>query len=136
MRTNATITVYNKHIDSRSAEYQRTIITGVVWQNVRAANKLRSGGDIAANKVTIYIPKALGANYIEPKEWQALSNKTGKWTLQSGDYVVRGTATETISASFTITDLKAKYNDVLAISEIDPHLYGSLRMQHWQVGAK
>ena len=136
MNTNANITVYNKHIVSREPVYQRAIINNVAWQNVRASNKLKSGGDISANKVTVYIPKARGAGYAEPKAWQALVDKSANWTLQDGDIIVNGAVTDEITALFTASDLKAKYDDVLVISEVDPHLYGSLSMQHWEVGAK
>ena len=134
MKPNADITIYNKYIDSRSESYQRMVVSDVFWQNVRAASKLKSGGDIAANKVVVYVPKSSGVDYLEPKAWQ--SAKTDKFTFQEGDFIVRGVITDEISALFTITDLKAKYDDVLAISEVDPHLYGSRRLQHWKVSAK
>ncbi len=136
MRTNTDATIYNKHIEARDDVYQRATILKIAWQNIRAISKLKSGGDIAANKVVAYIPKSSGALYLDPKVWQALADKTGYWTLQEGDIIVRGVVDDEISALFTITDLKAKYDDVLAISEVDPHLYGSRGLQHWKVSAK
>lgn len=136
MRTNADLTIYNRYIVSGDAVYIRFVLYGVAWQNVRAVNQLKSGGNIAANKVTVYIPELRGGSYLEPKAWLALATKTGKWTLKEGDYLVRGAVADDIATSFTVTDLKAKYDDVLAISSVDPHLYGSLSMQHWEVGAK
>ena len=134
MKPNANITIYNKYIASRSESYQRTVISDVFWQNIRASSQWRNGGDIAANKVVVYVPKSSGDSYLEPKAWQAA--KAGKFTFQEGDFIVHGVVTDEISASFTITDLKTKYDDVLAISEVDPHLYGSRRLQHWKVSAK
>jgi len=136
MKTNANITLYNKHNVSGDAVYQRLVVNSVTWQNARAVLNLGSGGVMADNKVTVYIPGARGSNYLDPREWQALDDKVGKWTLQEGDILVRGAVTDEIFASFTASDLKAKYNDVLVISKVDPHLYGSPRMQHWEVGAK
>ena len=132
MKANADITIYNKYIDSRDEKYQRTVVSSVYWQNIRAASQWRNGGDIAANKVAIYIPLSSGDDYLEPKAWQAA--KTGKFTLQEGDYIVHGEVTDEITSSFTVSDLKAKYDDVLAIAEVDPHLYGGLK--HWKVTAK
>ena len=136
MITNADLTIFNKHYDptSKSEKYQRTQIVGVVWENRKAANVIKSGL-ISADQVAIYIPFARGANYLQPIAWQALSNKTGKWTLQIGDFVVKGLVNDSITSSFTISDLKAKYNDVLSIKSVDTMDRGSAHMRHWQLGA-
>jgi hypothetical protein len=144
MRTNADITIYNKYISSGAEKYQRAAVVAVAWENRKARNVLATGGDIAANQATIYIPWARGTDYIGPKAWQALSVKTGKWTLQNGDIVVRGVIADEIhdavvsppSAAFTPTMLKAKYDDVLTISSVDTMNGGSVGMWHWQIGAK
>lgn len=135
MRINAHITIYNKYIEDRSEKYQRTQISDIVWENRKAANKIASGGNIKADSARIFIPFGRGENYLQPKEWQTLATKTGRWTLQGGDFVVKGLVTDDITSSFTITDLKKKYNDVLAISSVDTMDMGSANMQHWQVGA-
>lgn len=136
MITNADLTIFNKYYDptSKSEKYQRTQIVGVVWENRKAANVIKSGL-ISADQVAIYIPFARGANYLQPITWQALSNKTGKWTLQIGDFVVKGLVNDSIGSSFTISDLKAKYNDVLSIKSVDTMDRGSIHMRHWQLGA-
>ena len=136
MITNADLTLYNKYYDpnTKAESYQRALIVGVVWENRKAANVLKSEL-ISADQVAIYIPFARGANYLQPIAWQALTNKAGKWTLQVGDFVVKGIVTDTISGAFTITDLKAKYNDVLSIKSVDTMDRGNARMQHWQIGA-
>jgi hypothetical protein len=61
--------------------------------------------------------------------------KTGKWTLQQGDVIVRGLVSETIDADYTISDLKRDYDDVVAIRSVDLMDNGSLARWHWQVGA-
>ncbi len=144
MRTNATATIFNKYIDSstRSERYQRTQIGAVAWENRKASNLLRSGGAIAIDQATIFIPFANGTNYLKPIAW--LAAKTGKWTLQEGDIIVKGLVTDEIheavvspaSPAFTVTMLKAKYDDVLVITSVDTMDSGSLVMQHWKVGAR
>ena len=134
MKTNSDLTIYNRVANSET--YQRTQIVGVVWENRKAANVLASGGNIAADQASIYIPLARGAAYLAPKAWQALVTKTGKWTLQNGDYIVKGLVTDTIGTGFTITALKAKYDDVLQITSVDTMDSGSPALQHWQLGAK
>lgn len=137
MKTNCDVTLYNKYIDpdNRTDKYQRTEIRGVFWENRKAANVIKSGL-LAADQASIYISFAVGTNHLDPVEWQALEDKTGKWTLQVGDYIVKGIVTDEVSSTFTITKLKAKYDDVLAISSIDTQDYGSASMRHWQLGGK
>ncbi len=146
MRTNADVTIYNQYIDAttRSPKFQRTQIKEVAWENRKAANILRSGM-ISADQATIFIPYARRLNYLGPKAWQALTTKTGKWTIQEGDIIVKGLVSDEIHeavvgppavAAFTVTMLKAKYDDVLVVTSVDPMLSGSLSMQHWKVGAK
>lgn len=138
MRTNANLTIYNKYVDSvtRAEKYQRTQIKAVFWENRKAANTLRTGGQIAADQARIFIPFQRGGNYVKAKAWQALSAKTNNWTLQEGDVIVKGLVTDEIGTGFTVTALKAKYDDVLMISAVDTQDAGSATMQHWQVGAK
>jgi hypothetical protein len=132
MRTNANITIYNKYLVAGVETYQSTQIPAVVWSSGKAKNTLATGGAISADQATIHIPFARNANYLDPKAWALLSTKTGKWTLQPGDYVVKGL----VSDAITITALKAKYDNVLQISSVDTYDGGSLNMQHWQIGAK
>lgn len=138
MRTNADLTVYNKYIDpvTRSEKYQRSQVREVAWENRKAANVRSSGGQMEADQARVFIPFARGANYVKPNAWQALVTKTGKWTLQVGDVIVKGLVSDEIAGAFTITSLKAKYDDVLVVSSVDTMDMGSLSMQHWNVGLK
>ena len=136
MRTNANLTVYNKYIDptTRSEKYQRVGIVGVAWENRKAANVRSTGGLAAADQARVFIPLARGTNFLKPKAWQALTTKTGKWTLQVGDLIVKGLVSDEIQTGFTVTQLKAKYDDVLVITSVDTMDAGSPGMQHWNLG--
>lgn len=136
MRTNCDITIYNKYIDpaTRSEKYQRATVQSVAWENRKAANVRSSGGQISSDQARVFIPFSRDANFVKPVAWQALSVKTGKWTLQVGDFVVKGLVSDTISDSFTITALRAKYDDVLIISSVDTMDMGSPNMQHHNIG--
>ena len=140
MKVNSSMTVYNKYTNNttHSDVYQRAVIDEIAWENTKAAEVRATGGQTAANQAVVFIPLLCSGseNYLKPRAWQALSSKTGKWTLQVGDVIVRGTVTDTIGDSFTVSMLKAKYDDVLVISSVDPMDMGSLEMQHWEVGAK
>lgn len=138
------MTLYNRYLSSGVEMYQRTVITAVMWENRKAANVLASGGNIAADQATVYIPLARGAAYVAPTAWLAKSSKTGFWTLKPGDVIVRGAVTDEIHeavvgppavAAFRMSDLKAKYDNVLVITSVDTMDGGSPAMQHWQIGA-
>ncbi len=137
MRMNADLTLYNKYIDpaTKTEKWQRGAILDVYWENRKAANVIRSGM-LEADSVRVFIPMARGANYLKSKAWQALATKTGKWTLQVGDVMVKGSVSDAISTSFTISDLRAKYDDVVTIRSVDTQDVGSVELQHWEVGAK
>lgn len=140
MRTNTDVTIYNRISGTES--YQRTALINpsgaksALWENRKAINTLRSGGNTAVDQAVIYIPFGLKANYKSPKDWQALEDKEGFWTLQNGDIIVKGLVEDVIDPSFKPTTLKAKYDDVLVISSVDTMDFGSLSMQHWKVSAK
>jgi hypothetical protein len=115
--------------------YHRTELHGVYWENRKGVNVIKSGLT-AVDQASIYIPFYVDNGYLKPKSWQVLATKTGKWTLQTGDYIVKGIVAETISSTFTISNLKAAYDDVLQITSVDTQDYGSPDLQQWQIGAK
>lgn len=131
---NAHITIYNRYIDSvtRSEKYQRSEIKNVVWQATKAISNTRF--QLIANVATIFIPFALGADYLKPKEW--ITAQVGKWTLQEGDIIVRGIVNDEITSSFTAKNLQETYDDVVTITSVDAMDQGSPNMRHWQIGAK
>ena len=133
MIPNGHITIYNRYFVSRTETYQRTVIRDVVWQATKAVSG-RSTGVLASNVATVFIPMARGANYLKPKAWRAA--RSGKWTLEEGDVIVRGEATDNITTEYTITSLRAEYEDVVTITSVDAMDQGSPNVQHWQVGCK
>ena len=134
MRTNTNLTIYNKYIASHTDAWQRTVIYGVMWDSSKASNVRATGGEMYANQATIYIPFASATNYSDPIAWATA--KTGKFTLKPGDVVVKGAVSDEITSGFTMTDLRAKYDNVLTIASVDTKDFGSASMQHWQIGAR
>jgi hypothetical protein len=135
MLVNASMTIYNKYFLAGVEKYQRTQIVDVKWENTKAVMGT-SSGKLASNVATIYVPLQRGANHLDPKAWQALVTKTGKWTLCEGDVIVKGLVSDEIGTGFTTSQLFAKYDNVLTISSVDTMDAGSLSLQHWQIGAK
>lgn len=139
MITNTAMTVYNKYVDpsSRSEKFLRCVISAVLWESAQAVAAARHG-TISSDKATIAIPFVNSTNYLAPKAWLALSvvGRAGKWTLQEGDVVVRGTITDEIAGAFTMTSLRETYDDVLQITSVGRMDQGSPNTHHYLVGAK
>lgn len=136
MRTNSDITIYNKFVDpaTHSEAWIHNQVEDVIWEDTKAANVIASGL-LEADRYTVYIPMARGENYHTPIAWQAMIDKGTSWTLQLGDVIVRGLVDDDISDTFTISDLKKKYDDVAVIRSVDRMAQGSLVLRHWQIGA-
>lgn len=135
MRTNTNITLFNRFVVDNEEKYQSTHISGVTWEDKRAVKAVKSGVVVSAD-VLIYIPMARGTNYLKPRVWLDLDMKIGKWTLNPGDILVKGTVLDQLGSSFTVTDLQNKYDNVVRISSVDTLDVGSSAMQHWLVGAE
>lgn len=154
---NCSLTVYNAYTDAatRSTVYRRTQIKNAQstncanWNDTKGANASRIGLQ-AADQTLITLPMEVGTNYLTPRAWQALVSKTGKWTLQVGDYIVKGLISDEIHdlipavtgpppvpavPAFTVTMLKAKYDNVLQITSVDTLDRGRPAVRHWKVGA-
>jgi len=116
MQTNTAATLYVKSVSSGEESWTRQAISAVFWENRKAANVIQSGM-LQADKVAVYIPFSVGS-----------------FTIKPGDVLVKGLATDEISASFTITDLKKAYSDVITVKSVDTMDYGSSHMQHLQIG--
>lgn len=117
MRTNANCTLYTRSIVAGGESWASHLIIGVFWENRKAANVLRSGM-LEADSVAVYIPQARGDFSIKP-----------------GDVLVKGLVGDVINTTFTMTDLKAKYSDVVTVRSVDRKDFGSQGLRHWQIGA-
>lgn len=136
MRTNADITIYNKHLDTttRLDKYKRTTIYNVFWDEKKAYNRVQSGLE-SADKVLLLIPFDYSSQdeYISPREFEKLEDKTGYFTLQDGDRIVRGDIDFEINSK--ISDLDREY-EAFTITSVDTKDFGSPHMRHWEVGGK
>ncbi|MDD2921470.1 MAG: hypothetical protein PHQ36_04220 [Anaerolineales bacterium] len=131
MITNTTLTVYNKYVDpqTRSEVIQRSEIGAALWQSASAVSQSKSA-TIAADMASIAIPFAECANYKPPKEWLALEDKSGFWTLREGDEIARGIVTEALNTA------RQLYDEVLTIRSVARMDQGSPNTHHFLVGAK
>ena len=111
MYTPHDMTLYKKTLVNGADTWSRVQVQGVLWEQKKAANVLRSGL-LAADSVVIYVPIARDPS------------------ANIGDVAVKGLVTDVISSAFTITALKAKYPNNITLKSVDVLDFGSLSMQH------
>lgn len=123
MFTNADMTLYSCGKDGK---FTRTVIEKVFWEEVKQS-LIEKTGLASADSVKVFIP--------------ASSAPDGLHFTTSKDLVIKGiidtefdnTSQQTIAAS--LTDLKDSH-DVYSVTVADGKLYGSQRMQHYQISCK
>ena len=103
----------------------------MLWDAVKGAI-VRRTGVTSADGLQLIIPMAGRRGYRPPKEWAGLTDKSGFWTLQSGDMVALGALEYEIVKSSS--ELK-EFDHVLTITSVDTKNFGS-RMDYWEVSAK
>lgn len=126
-----TVTVYNKYKDGTTEKWQRTVLYGVLWDAVKGAT-VRRTGVTSADSLQLIIPMAGRRGYRPPKEWAGLTDKSGFWTLQSGDMVALGALEyEIVKSSSELRD----FDHVLTITSVDTKNFGG-PLRHWEVSAR
>ena len=132
MTTNAKMSVYNKHTtQEKNVIFKKHLIDNVFWDDSKGIN-LKMGYE-NADDVNIFIPKSQNDmnGYVEPKKYKGLIDT---WTLNNGDFIVKGQTFENQVSS--IKELKEKYNDVFTITLVDDKDFGSINMQHFEIRGK
>ena len=126
MITNTSMSVFNKNTDEKkNVFFKKHVIEHVFWDDSKGVN-LNHGYE-NADDVNVFIPKDVNnlTEYVEAKQY----NGTG-WTLQNGDFIVRGNVEEDIVEG--IKDLQKKYN-TFAITLVDDKDFGSTHMHHFEI---
>ncbi len=136
MYTNSNMTIYNKYFDkaTRTDKYQRTVLYGVFWDDKKAMNRLQSGLE-NADEVFIAIPFAVSSKrqYIAPKEFERLEDKSNYFTLKEEDRIVQGEIDFEITGK--VSDLDKQY-EAFTITSVDTKDFGSPHMKHWEISGR
>lgn len=149
MYTPHVVTLYNVTEDPQTLEvsYNITILPSVFLDRSQATN-IEKTGLRDADAATLFIPfdvEAVDAitgtskQYISPKAYMALEDKSGYWTLAPGGassavdcFFIKGV----IISQLGYNKLRDGYDDVYDVTTIDTRDFGSEDMQHWQVGGR
>ena len=121
-----TVTLFNHY----KGQWLKTVLPGVQWKDKVSKTVDTSGRIVVTQEVSLTVPVRSG--YVEPKAF------TGKgFTFGTGnmDVIVLGEIDDEITADFTITSLRKKYDHVATIYAVSDN---TLRQQlkHWKVMAK
>lgn len=135
MRTNTSLTVYNRVIMDRETRYQRTVIKKVFFQEKQASNRLVSGFQEADKVITLIPMKHQSTRKYKPfKEFNNLKDKENYFTLQNEDIIVKGDIDYEIKGD-SLKEIEKLY-PIFRITSVDTYDFGSRHMQHIKVGAK
>lgn len=117
MRTNSSLTLYHKRLNSKTRidEWDRYEIKNVMWQGGQGAS-LNKGYE-QANDISVFIP------YNQNEELSDIP-------FAIGDIIVQGITNKKIKKQSDLT--VENYN----ITTLIDNNYGSPSMQHLQIGAK
>lgn len=132
MKTNTSMSVFNKYTDEeKNVIFKKHLIDNVFWDDSKGIN--RNLGYENADDVNVFIPKNQNdmSGYVEPKKYKGLNNT---WTLENGDFIVKGNVEE--SSVVSIKELLKKYDNVFTISLVDDKDFGSANMQHFEIRGK
>ena len=129
-----TITVYNIYRNANGVEqFQRTVLRGVYWNAIKGAT-MRKTGIQSADGFVVIIPKGAESSrsYVGPVAFSGLADKSEFYTLQNGDYLVKGDTGYDIQKS---PKELSRFDDVCRATAVDAKLFGS-GLDHWEVTGK
>lgn len=121
MKPNADITLYK----IEDGKYIRQAITGVYWFAVQQSNVNKSGLT-NADRISIHIPISSA---------ESLEIATNKDLVVKGISELEFDNTDQRTQSESLRELKALH-EVFTITAFDPKLYGSKRLQHYELSCK
>lgn len=146
MKTNCSITLYNKYTDRTTLKesYKKTIIKFAMWQGdeIATVSSAETGKGVlnVTDEMKIYIPMVndfQGKAYIEPKAWFKLndSERDNYFTFQQTDRIVKGECDFIPDSTRPITSLN-NYDNAISIMSIKINDFGSKSLRHYALGGK
>lgn len=134
------VTIFNYHGDKKnaSAYWYPTVLEGVELQVGKGINISKSGNESADSaKLHIKINADIQKAYKKPKEYSALDDKVGCFTLKPDDFFMDGAFDNTPINEEDYPNgffeyMKSKYDDVYNITTVDVFK----TIPHFEVGGK
>lgn len=128
MKTNSSMTIYNKRFTAGEYFWQRYVVPEVFWDST--ISSLIDKGLMRDDSCIIYVP--FNSNYmssfVDSITFQ--NNYAGNWTVKTGDIVVKGIIIDEITKQ---SDLESKYENVFNITGYTINDFGSANMRHIKI---
>ena len=122
------VTLFNIYKVNGEVCYRKTVFNNAFFYKTNQV--IEEGKGIAnASQFHCIIPLKQLTNYVERKEFNALIDKTDKFTFAPNDIIVKGECKEITS----ITELQSSINEYFAIKIVNDNRYGSENVQNIEV---
>lgn len=137
MRGTDTVTVFNTIKDNRGniTDWKSTVLNNVHFERCTAVPTNTTARDYQRDSLLLIWKEAVtaaGLQCVSKPVLSASEDKTGLFSLDTGEYVVPGVCTDIPQAGESFSVFK-RTHDVLQITAVEPCLYGSPYLQHWEV---
>ena len=89
-----TVTIFNRLKVGNTIQYNKILIKKALWFDSVSSTLIKQGL-VDLNAKTIYIPQkqSFTSEYILPESYERLTEGTGYFTINNGDYIGRGDVT-------------------------------------------
>ena len=141
MYTPHTVTLILADEGDNGINYYPVVLRGV-FLDLNKRSNVNKSGLADADAATLFVPMSInpGKEYVTPKVWKALPDKSNYWTLFDGGetsgaecYFVKGVAATAVSYA----EARNTYDYVYRITSVDLRDFGhNTSMHHWMVGGK
>lgn len=103
------ITIFHRKYNkiTRQDEWHATKVSGASWYGSQKVS-VSDNGLISADIYAVRIPESVLGRYVSPDEYNHMQNISGRWTVQSGDIVVRGAVNVKITSPKDVTSKYAQ----------------------------
>jgi hypothetical protein len=130
--TDQKLTLYNGYVNTttRTQDYHKTILDWVYWRKTEERSKFEFGADVS-DSTEIFIPYTItGGSLVKPRVFRGLSDKTGYFTFDKEDIVVR----DEVSDDLTFSELQDEYgSEFVTITSIETVDYGDDWAKYWKL---
>lgn len=128
------ITVYNRVYDKEQGRdvYFKTVFYKVHFEERKGANIIKSGLEQSDSILAVVLCSSTDKVYLSSKEFEKVTGKKDVFTFQSGDIIVKGDIDDEISS---LKEFGQKY-EYYTITSVDFYGFGTMKMRHWEIGAK
>ena len=125
MMFTSTITIFNQKLNSETGYdvYHKTVLSEAYWE---ASQGIKVGTINLTTDATIEVVIPMSTEgFMLPNDYQSAESVVGKWTLASGDYIVKGD----VDAITKVSDLES-YDRKMVITGLEINDQSKIKYLH------